>query len=216
MPTQAVTQPIEDLLQFIGVFVSFSIAYVSFKGVRKTESSSLLRLATAFVFLGFGFLVEGLAGLGQLVPSLSVTTTTVVVGGLLLETTGYFFLAFSHAIDVILSKRLGVALLVFPMVSLSGTQLADILSFFAFYFVLYGVVETAYSYARTRKPDTLLIAMGLSLIGAGTFFQWLSLLYQSVVILTLLQIILQEMGLLLLFTPVLRFAMGGVKIDGPV
>ena len=216
MPTQAVTQPIEDLLQFIGVFVSFSIAYVSFKGVRKTESSSLLRLATAFVFLGFGFLVEGLAGLGQLVPSLSVTTTTVVVGGLLLETTGYFFLAFSHAIDVILSKRLGVALLVFPMVSLSGTQLADILSFFAFYFVLYGVVETAYSYARTRKPDTLLIAMGLSLIGAGTFFQWLSLLYQSVVILTLLQIILQEMGLLILFTPVLRFAMGGVKIDGPV
>ena len=216
MPTQAVTQPIEDLLQFIGVFVSFSIAYVSFKGVRKTESSSLLRLATAFVFLGFGFLVEGLAALGQLVPSLSVTPTTVVVGGLLLETTGYFFLAFSHAIDVILSKRLGVALLVFPMVSLSGTQLADILSFFAFYFVLYGVVETAYSYARTRKPDTLLIAMGLSLIGAGTFFQWVSLLYQSVVILTLLQIILQEMGLLILFTPVLRFAMGGVKIDGPV
>ena len=216
MPTQAVTQPIEDLLQFIGVFVSFSIAYVSFKGVRKTESSSLLRLATAFVFLGFGFLVEGLAGLGQLVPSFSITTTTVVVGGLLLETTGYFFLAFSHAIDVILSKRLGMALLVFPMISLSGTQLADILSFFAFYFVMYGVVETVYSYTRTRKPDTLLIAMGLSLIGTGTFFQWLSLLYQSVVVLTLLQIILQEMGLLILFTPVLRFAMGGVKLDGPV
>ena len=216
MALQAGLQPIEDLLQFIGVFVSFSIAYVSFKGVRKTESSSLLRLATAFVFLGFGFFVEGLVGLGALIPSLEITTTTVVVGGLLLETTGYFFLAFSHAIDVILSKRLGVALLVFPVISLSATQLADILSFFAFYFVMYGVVETVYSYNRTRKPDTLLIAMGLSLIGVGTFFQWLSLLYQYVGILTLLQIILQEMGLMILFTPVLRFAMGGVKIDGPV
>ena len=81
---------------------------------------------------------------------------------------------------------------------------------------MYGVVETVYSYARTRKPDTLFIAMGLSLIGIGTFLQWLSLLYLYVGVLTLLQIILQEMGLLILFTPVLRFAVGGVKIDGTV
>lgn len=208
---------IGDMLQFIGVFVSFSIAYVSFRGVRHTESSSLLRLATAFVFLGFGFLVEGIVGLGALLPSLSVTATAVVIGGLLLETTGYFFLAFSHAVDVMLSKRMGAALLVFPLISLTGTQLQDVLSFFAFYFVMYGVVETLYSYSRTRKPDTLLIAMGLSLIGAGTFFQWLSLLYQYVGVLTLLQIILQEMGLLMMFVPVLTFrSPGGVKLDGTV
>ena len=205
-----------DLLQFIGVFVSFSIAYVAYRGVRQTESPSLLRLATAFIFLGFGFLVEGFVGLAQLVPSLPLAATAVVVGGLLLETTGYFFLAFSHAVDVMLSKKMGAALLVFPVISLSGAQLADVLSILSFYFVLYGVVETVYSYARTRKPDTLLIALGLSLIGGGTFFQWLSLLYQYVGVLSLLQIILQEMGLLILFTPVLRFAVGGVKVDGPI
>ena len=205
-----------DMLQFIGVFVSFSVAYVAFRGVKQTESTSLLRLALAFVFLGFGFLVESLVGLGQLLPSLSVTTTDVVVGGLLLETTGYFFLAFSHAVDVVLSKKMGAALLIFPVLTLSGPNLANILSILSFYFVMYGVVETVYSYARTRKPDTLLIALGLSLIGVGTFFQWLSLLYQYVGVLSLLQIILQEMGLLILFTPVLRFAVGGVKIDGPV
>ncbi|MDG6909368.1 MAG: hypothetical protein JRN08_03270 [Nitrososphaerota archaeon] len=217
MALQGDMQLIDDILQFIGVFVSFSIAYVSFKGVRRTESSSLLRLATAFVFLGFGFLVEALVGLSQLVPLIPLTTTTVVVGGLLLETTGYFFLAFSHAVDVVLSKRMGAALMVFPAISLSGTQLADILSFVAFYFVMYGVVETVFSYSRTKKPDTLLIAMGLSLIGAGTFFQWLSLLYQNVGILSLLQIILQEMGLLMMFVPVLTFkSAGGVKIDGTV
>ena len=156
---------VRDILQFMGVFVSFSIAYVAFRGVRQTRSSSLLRLATAFVFLGFGFLVEGLVGLSQVVPAVGLTATEVVVGGLLLETTGYFFLAFSHAIDVLMSKRIGVALLVFPVISLSGAQLANALSILSFYFVLYGVVETLYSYARTRKPDTLLIALGLSLIG---------------------------------------------------
>jgi len=208
---------IGDVLQFIGVFVSFSVAYVAFRGVRQTESSSLLRLATAFVFLGFGFLVEGFVGLSQFVPWVRLTATAVVVGGLLLETTGYFFLAFSHAVDVMLSKRMGAALLVFPVISLTGAQLQDVLSFFAFYFVMYGVVETVYSYARTRKPDTLLIAIGLSLIGAGTFFQWLSLLYQYVGVLTLLQIILQEMGLLMMFVPVLTFrSPGGLKVDGPV
>lgn len=201
-----------DLLQFIGVFVSFSIAYVSFRGVRQTESSSLLRLATAFVFLGFGFMVEGLVGLGQLVPVIALPGTTVVVAGLLLETTGYFFLAFSHAIDVMLSKRLGAALLVFPVISLTGTQLADVLSFLAFFFVLYGVVETLYSYARTRKPDTLLIAGGLAMIGVGTFVQWLSLLYFQVDILSqvllLGQVLLKEIGLMILFVPVLRFVVG--------
>ncbi len=205
-----------EMLQFIGVFVSFSVAYVSYRGVRQTESSSLLRLSIAFSFLGFGFLVEGLVGLGQLLPPFPLSATAVVVGGLLLETTGYFFLAFSHAVDVMLSKKTGVALLAFPVISLSQIQLSDVLSMLSFFFVLYGVVETVYSYARTRKPDTLLIALGLSLIGSGTFFQWLSLLYQYVGVLSLLQIILQEMGLLILFTPVLRFAAGGVKVDGPV
>lgn len=206
---------IEDILQFIGVFVSFSIAYVALRGVRQTESSSLLRLATAFIFLGFGFLVEALVGLGPLLP-LIPTATTIVAAGLLLETTGYFFLAFSHAIDVRLSKRLGVALLVFPVITLSGTQLGEILGILSFYFVLYGVVETAYSYARTRRPDTLLIVLGLAMIGVGTFVQWLSILYTDVYVLSLLQIIIREMGLLILFTPVLGFAMGRARVDGTI
>ncbi|HXW94964.1 MAG TPA: hypothetical protein VEJ19_04595 [Nitrososphaerales archaeon] len=211
MAPESSMELIQNLLQFIGVFVSFSVAYVAYRGVKQTESSSLLRLATAFIFLGFGFLAEGLVGLGQIFPNAPISTTEVVVGGLLLETTGYFFLAFSHVVDVLISKKLGAALLVVPVITLTSTQLADVLSILSFYFVLYGVVETVYSYARTRKPDTLLIAMGLSLIGVGTFFQWLSLLYQYVGVLSLLQIILQVMGLVTLFTPVLSFAAGGMR-----
>ncbi len=175
-----------------------------------------MRLATAFVFLGFGFTVEGIAGLGQLFPNLSFSAV-VVVAGVLFETTGYFFLAFSHAVDVMISKRLTAAtLLMFPVIAISGSQLLDILSILSFYFVLYGVAETAYSYVRTRRPDTLLIAVGLAIIGVGTFVQWLSLLYLNVDVLSLVQIIMKEIGLLILFTPVLGFAVGGKKLDGTV
>src|SRR5215471_6573963 len=110
---------IEVFLQFVGAFVSISIATVAFKGYRQTESQSLLRLATAFAFLGVGFLVEGVVGIGQA----TALFTSAVIAGLLLETTGYFFLAFSHAIDVTLARRTGIALLVFPVITLSTIQL---------------------------------------------------------------------------------------------
>ncbi len=207
---------IEDILQFIGAFVSLSIAYVSFKGLRQTDSPSLLRLATAFMFLGLGFMVEALVGASFYFPQLAALTTTVVVAGLLLETTGYFFLAFSHAIDVMISKRLGFAFMVVPVISLSGPQLSDVLSILSFYFVLYAIVETLFAYGRNHKPDTLLIAGGLGLIGLGTFVQWLSLLYFQVEVLSLVQIITKEIGLMILFIPVLNFATKKVRIDGPV
>lgn len=207
---------IEVILQFIGVFVSFSIAYVSYRGVKQTESSTLMRLATAFGLLGGGFMVEGIVGLGGLFPQMAGWTAAMVVMGLALETLGYFFLAFSHAIDVVLARRLGIALLIVPVISLSGTQVADVLSIASFYFVAYGVVETLYAYARNRNPDTLLIAGGLGLIAFGTFFQWLSILYLSVNLLPLVEIIMKEMGLMILFVPVLRFTFGRVRIDGPV
>ena len=56
----------ENALQFVGAFVAFSIALVAYKGVRETSSSSMLRLAAAFVFLGSGFVLEGLEGSGRL------------------------------------------------------------------------------------------------------------------------------------------------------
>src|SRR5262249_41393828 len=118
-------------------------------------------------------------------------------------------------VDVMLSKRLPAALLIFPVISLSWGQMTDILSILSFYFVLYGMVETAYSFSRTRKPDTLLIALGLALLGVGTFVYWLSLLYTNVEVLSLVQIIMKEMGLMILFTPALRFAVG-VKSIGTV
>jgi hypothetical protein len=211
---------IEDILEFIGVFVSSSIAYVAYMGLKQTRSPALLRLATAFTFLGFGFLVEALAGLDGVISTIPALATTAIAGlviaGPVMETTGYFFLAFSHAVDVVFSKRLGATLIVFPVISVSLIQATDTLSILSFYFILYGVVETVYAYVRNRKPDTLLTATALTFLGAGTFIPVLSLLYPEVYLLSLVQIILKEMGLLILFIPVLNYALGGTRINGPI
>jgi len=214
---------IADVLQFIGVFVSFSIAYVSFRGLKQTRSPALLRLATAFLFLGVGFTVQAVVSppfLEGVVSVLPALTTTVIAGLLvasaLMETAGYFFLAFSHALDVMFSRRMQVSLLLLPVFTLSAAQTTDALSILSFYFILYGVVETFTAYSKNRKPDTLLIALGLALLGSGTFVAWLSLMYPLVYVLSLVQIIIREIGLMILFIPVIGYVLGGAKASGPI
>lgn len=195
----------ENALQFVGAFVAFSIAIVSYKGVRQTQSSSLLRLAAAFVFLGAGFLLEGLYGFGTLaiLPGLEVSLATLLIAGLFLETAGYFFLAFSHMLDVVFDKRMGVMLALFPILAINQTSVEVILTSLSFYFILYGVVETLFSYSKSRNPNTLLIASGLGLLAGGW---WMSLAVPDVLLLSIVQLLMKEVGLVILFIPVLKFS----------
>ncbi len=194
----------EDSLQFIGAVVAFSIAYVSYRGVRETQSSSLLRLAAAFAFLGTGFVLEGLSKFPGIdaVPGVATAVASLLIAGLFLETAGYFFLAFSHFLDVMLSKRMGIMLAFVPLIALEQSSITVILSSLSFYFILYGIVETMFSYFRTRNPNTLLIAVGLGMIAAGW---WVSLVGANIVLLTVLQLVMKEVGLVTLFIPVLGF-----------
>lgn len=194
----------EDVLQFVGAFVAFSIAVVSYKGVRQTNSSSLLRLAAAFIFLGAGFLLEGLYDFNSvyLIPGFEVSLVTLSIAGLFLETAGYFFLAFSHMLDVVFDKRIGVMLALFPLMAINQTSLEVILTSLSFYFILYGVVETLFAYSKNRNPNTLLIASGLAVIAGGW---WISLVSPDSLMLNILQLLMKEVGLVTLFIPVLRF-----------
>jgi hypothetical protein len=198
---------LENALQFVGAFVAFSIALVSYLGVRQTQSSSLLRLAAAFVFLGTGFLLEGLYGVGSLnlIPGFEVSLATLLISGLFLETAGYFFLAFSHVLDVILDKKRIMVLALVPIVALNQTSLEVILTSLSFYFILYGVVETLFAYSKNRNPNTLLIASGLGLLAFGW---WISLVTPAGLLLNILQLLMKEVGLVTLFVPVLRFSFG--------
>ena len=195
---------LEDILQFVGAFVAFSIAIVSYKGVKQTNSSSLLRLAAAFVFLGAGFMLEGLYGFSSLnlLPGFEVSLATLLIAGLFLETAGYFFLAFSHMLDVFFDKRMGVMLALFPLMAINQTSLEVILTSLSFYFILYGVVETLFAYSKNRNPNTLLIACGLAVIAGGW---WISLVSPDGLMLNILQLLMKEVGLVALFIPVLRY-----------
>jgi hypothetical protein len=207
---------LEDVLQFVGAFVAFSIAVVSYKGVRQTSSSSLLRLAAAFVFLGTGFLLEGLYGFSSLnlIPTFTVSLTTLLIAGLFLETAGYFFLAFSHMLDVMFDKRMGVMLAIFPLMAINQTSLVVILTSLSFYFILYGVVETLFAYSKNRNPNTLLIACGLAVIAGGW---WISLVSPDGLMLNIVQLLMKEVGLVTLFIPVLKFMFDKKgKWNGPV
>jgi hypothetical protein len=207
---------LENVLQFVGAFVAFSIAVVSYKGVRQTSSSSLLRLAAAFVFLGTGFLLEGLYGFSSLnlIPTFTVSLTTLLIAGLFLETAGYFFLAFSHMLDVMFDKRMGVMLALFPLMAINQTSLVVILTSLSFYFILYGVVETLFAYSKNRNPNTLLIACGLAVIAGGW---WISLVSPDGLMLNIVQLLMKEVGLVTLFIPVLKFMFDKKgKWNGPV
>jgi hypothetical protein len=195
----------ENALQFVGAFVAFSIAIVAYKGVRETSSLSMLRLAAAFGFMGSGFILQGLDGLGILsgFHGLEVSSSTLLTAGMFLETVGYFFLAFSHVLDVMVSRRIGPLLILFPIFALSQASVETVLRSLSFYFILYGVLETALSYGKTKNPNTLIIAAGLGLLAAGW---WLSLAAPDIALLTLLQLLMREVGLVSLFVPVLRFS----------
>lgn len=194
-----------NVLQFVGAFVAFSIAVVSYKGVRQTKSSSLLRLAAAFVFLGAGFMLEGLYGFSSLdlIPGFEVSLATLLISGLFLETAGYFFLAFSHMLDVVFDKRMGVMLMAFPLMAINQSSLEVVLMSLSFYFILYGVVETLFAYSKNRNPNTLLIACGLALLAGGW---WISLVSPDGLLLNIIQLLMKEIGLVTLFVPVLKFS----------
>jgi hypothetical protein len=207
----------ENALQFVGAFVAFSIALVAYKGVRETSSSSMLRLAAAFIFLGSGFVLQGFDSVGAFasIPVLEVSLGTILIAGMFLQTVGYFFLAFSHVLDVVVSRRLGPLLILFPVFALSQISVETVLRSLSFYFILYGVLETALSYGKTKNPNTLIIASGLGMLAAGW---WVSLAAPGIGLLTLLQLLMREVGLVALFVPVLRFSFRrpGDLLNAPV
>lgn len=209
-----------SLLQFIGAGVAFSVVFVSYKGVRQTQSATLLRLTAAFVFLGTGFVLQGMYSLGTLdLLQLPTFVATVLLAGLFLETAGYFFLAFSHVIDVLLTKNLaglmaGAAL--FPVFAINQTNLQLIMESLSFYFILYGVVETLWSYRTTKNPNTLVIAVGFSLMAVGWWLYLASFIGIDSELLRFLQLVLKEVGLLTLLVPVLGYSFGRVRVVGPV
>lgn len=194
---------VEDSLNFLGAFIGFSVAYVSSQGYRETRSPTLLRLTLAFLFLGVSFALSGLLGFVELanLSQVALVGWGLVVAAAALETAGYFFLAFSHVLNV-MSGRLRVLPALTTIASVPAVFKA-----FSLYFLLYGFIETFASYRRIKKTETLLIATGLGFIALAEFVRLVSALYPSDQILLVASLIVKIIGFLALFVPVLRFSL---------
>ena len=194
----------ENILQFLGAFVGLSIAVIAIRGYRATGSPTLLRLATAFVFLLGGFAVEGLVGLNTIgfFPQIALIVKLLVSAAAFLQAAGYFFLFFSHAVNVRVATRLGiVASLGLPLLSLPGA-----LQSLSLFFVLYGSVETAIYYIRMKKTETLVISIGLGMIALSTFLIWVGYFYPYDPLVLTAALIAKVVGFLTLLVPVLKFS----------
>jgi len=106
-------------------------------------------------------------------------------------------------LDVVVSRRVGPLLILFPIFAVSSMNVETVLRSLSFFFILYGVLETGLSYAKTKNPTTFMVAAGLAMLAAGW---WVSLAAPDIALLTLLQLLMREVGLVTLFVPVLRFS----------
>jgi len=194
---------LEDLLYILGAFIGFSVSFVSFHGYRDIGSPAMLRLAIAFLLLGGGFFLSGLVGLSDLGI---LQIATLVLSGIVfvaysLEAAGYFFLAFSHMMNV---RGFGKANFAQKMTLTAAIPLVGIKSI-SIYFLLYGVFETTIAYFRERRSETLIIALGLGLIASAEFIRWVSLLYPTVSTILVFSLVIKIIGLSTFGLPVVRF-----------
>ena len=194
---------VEDALQLVGAFISYSVARVARRGYLETRSPTLLRLTLAFALLGTGFVISGVSGLVvmDMLPGLAFLLSAFVVAAAGLETVGYFFLAFSHIIDVRGKSSVKVTPALFIPIASAAAALRSL----SFYFLLYGVVETFISYFKTKRRETMPIALGLSLIFGSEFIRWLSL-FEAGGMMTFISLLVKIIGFFALYIPVMQFS----------
>ena len=166
----------ENALQFVGAFVAFSIALVAYKGVRETSSSSMLRLAAAFVFLGSGFVLQGLDGVGAFasIPGLEVSVGDPPDSGHVPADSRVLLpRLLPRARRRRVDKRIGPLLTLFPLLAISQTSVETVLTQpLVLLHPVRGRSRRSSSYSKNRNPNTLLIACGLGMLAGGW---WVSL-----------------------------------------
>jgi hypothetical protein len=194
---------LEDILYVVGAFMGFSIAWIARRGYSETRSPTLLRMALSFGLLGSAFLFSWIAGtiLTVNIEALTFTVSTLIIAAAGLETLGYFFLALSHMLNARVPGRAFFMPAILPL----GTGATALLRSLSFIFLLYGSVETIISYAKSRHGGTLLIALGLALLGFGELIRWQGFLYPADSVVMIASLVVKILGLGALLLPVVQF-----------
>ena len=160
---------LENILNLVGFLVGLAIGLMSYIGFRNTGSPTLFRLTIAFVSISLGFFViwSGYMVEDFIIKSGSIERWIQTVG-IVIQTVGYFFIAFSHSIKSFFPKSnyfRSVGILPFFLVS--TVQLEHIFRSVSFILLVYGAIETMLSYRDNKNKGAISVALGI-----GAFSIW--------------------------------------------
>ncbi len=205
---------LENILNLIGFLVGLVIGIVSFIGFRNTGSPTLFRLTIAFFSISLGFFI---IWLGYMMEDFVLKSGNIErwiqTLGIVIQTVGYFFIAFSHSIKSFFPKsKYFRSIGIFPLFLVSSVQLEHIFRSVSFILLAYGAIETMLSYFENKNKGAISVAVGLSLLALGEFLGWYSFVYPESILYSV-SMIIKIGGLLALFIPISKVPLTKIKFD---
>jgi hypothetical protein len=206
---------LENILNFVGFLVGLAIGIMSYIGFRNTGSPTLFRLTIAFLSISLGFFV---IWSGYMIEDFVIKSGSIERGvqtvGIVIQTVGYFFIAFSHSIKSFFPKSnyfRSVGILPFFLVS--TVQLEHIFRSISFILLAYGAIETMLSYFENKNKGAISVSVGLALLALGEFLGWYSFVFPESILYSV-SMTIKIGGLIALFIPVSKVPLKKIKFDG--
>ena len=205
---------LENILNLVGFLVGLAIGVMSYIGFRNTGSPTLFRLTIAFLSISLGFFViwSGYIVEDFIIKSGSIERWIQTIG-IIIQTVGYFFIAFSHSIKSFFPKSnyfRSVGILPFFLVS--TVQLEHIFRSMSFILLVYGAIETSLSYRENKNKGAISVSLGLGLLAFGEFLSWYSFVFPESILYSI-SMIIKIVGLIALFIPVSKVPLKKIKFD---
>ena len=198
----------------VGFVVGLAIGIMALIGFRNTGSPTLFRLTIAFFSISAGFCV---IWIGYMLEDFVIQSGNIEKWiqtlGIVIQTIGYFFIAFSHSIKSFLPKSSyfrSVGIL--PLFLVSSVQLEHIFRSMSFILLAYGAIETMLSYMENRNKGAISVASGLGLLALGEFLGWYSFVFPESILYSA-SMIIKIAGLIALFVPVSKVPLTRIKFD---
>ena len=205
---------LENILNFIGFLVGLTIGIISYIGFRNTGSPTLFRLTIAFISISIGFFV---IWSGYMIEDFLIKSGSIERGvqtlGIVIQTIGYFFIAFSHSIKSFFPKsNYFRSIGILPFFLVSTVQLEHIFRSISFILLVYGAIETMLSYKDNKNKGVISVSIGLGLLAFGEFLGWYSFVFPESILYSI-SMIIKIIGLIALFIPISKVPLKKIKFD---
>jgi len=205
---------LENILNLVGFLVGLAIGIMSYIGFRNTGSPTLFRLTIAFFSISAGFFVIWSGYMVEdLVTKSGHIERWIQTLGIIIQTVGYFFIAFSHSIKSFFPKSSYFRSVgIFPLFLVSSVQLEHIFRSVSFILLAYGAIETMLSYFENKNKGAISVSVGLGLLAFGEFLGWYSFVFPDSILYPA-SMIIKIGGLIALFVPVSKVPLTKIKFD---